>query len=359
MVPCRMGLVFHWRLPKGGETSGESRASGETLARTGLPDLDRQSHFCRTAEQLGLQGVLIDIGAANPDPLLLAAGLGPLTESIEFIVACRSGLWHPTTFVQQLNTLSVLVGGRVSVNVVAGHSPVEQAFYGDFLEHDQRYDRTEEFLALCHALWRREDAVDHAGRYYEVRGARLNTPFAGERGSPYLFIAGGSAAAQDVAIRQGSCWMRLADTPTQIAEDARPVLAAGKQVGLRMSTICRPTHARAVAAARELVHETDAQRDQGAEAKFVQDSDSISIRAAFRLAEHEWLTPTLWTGAVRSHGAPAMSLVGSPREIADALLEYGRAGVSQFILSGWPKLDEMIVFGREVLPLIREAEQAR
>ena len=86
--------------------------------------------------------------------------------------------------------------------------------------------------------------------------------------------------------------------------------------------------------------------------------DRHALVAAYRLAEQEWLTETLWTGAVRSHGAPAMSLVGSPREIADALLEYGRAGVSHFILSGWPKLDEMIVFGREVLPLIREAERA-
>jgi alkanesulfonate monooxygenase len=136
------------------------------------------------------------------------------------------------------------------------------------------------------------------------------------------------------------------------------VLAAGKQVGLRMSTICRPTRAQALAAARELVADIDPQRDSGAEANFVRDSDSVSIRAAYRLAEEEWLTPTLWTGAVRSHGAPAMSLVGSPREVADALLEYGRAGVSHFILSGWPKLDEMAFFGREVLPLIREAEQA-
>ena len=351
-----MPLTFHWRLPKGGETSGESRARGETLDRTGLPDLGPQSSFCRAAEQLGLSGVLVDIGAANPDPLLLAAGLGPLTSSIEFIVACRSGLWHPTTFVQQLNTLSALVGGRVSINVVAGHSPAEQAFYGDFLDHDQRYARTEEFLALCHALWRR-DPVDHEGPHYRVRGAALNTPFhSSQRRAPYLFIAGGSSQAQTLAIREGDCWMRLADTPARVAEDARPVLAAGKQVGLRMSIICRPTRAQALDAARALLADLDPGLDRRAEAQFVAGSDSVSIRASFRLAADEWLTPTLWTGAVRSHGAPAMSLVGSPREVADALLEYGRAGVSQFILSGWSKLDAMQIFGREVLPLIRAAE---
>ena len=34
-----------------------------------------------------------------------------------------------------------------------------------------------------------------------------------------------------------------------------------------------------------------------------------------------------------------------------------RIGVTQFIISGWPKLDEMVIFGREVLPLVRDAEQ--
>jgi alkanesulfonate monooxygenase len=69
----------------------------------------------------------------------------------------------------------------------------------------------------------------------------------------------------------------------------------------------------------------------------------------------------LWTGAVRSHGAPAMSIVGTPDEVAQAFIEYGQVGVTQFILSGWPKLQEMEIFGEEVLPLIRqrEAELAR
>ena len=38
-------------------------------------------------------------------------------------------------------------------------------------------------------------------------------------------------------------------------------------------------------------------------------------------------------------------------------LDYKRIGVSQFIISGWPKLDEMIIFGHEVLPLVRQAEE--
>lgn len=353
-----MKLTFHWRMPKGGETSGESRGLGEELAATGLPDLANQIAFSQRAEQLGIHGLLVDIGAANPDPLLLSAAIGLATREIELIVACRSGLWHPTTFVQQLNTLSALVGGRVSVNVVAGHSPAEQAFYGDFLTHDRRYARTEEFLALCHALWRRRGPVDFEGEFYRVVGAALNTPFVSrERTSPVLFVAGGSQQAHDLAIAQGTCWMRLGDRPDRVAESGRAVLAAGKQIGLRMAILCRPTREQALLAARALVAGADAD-EHPRETKFVHASDSVSIRTTYELAADEWLTPTLWTGAVRSHGAPAMALVGSPQEVADALIEFGRAGVSHFILSGWPKLDEMVFFGEQVLPLVRAAEGA-
>jgi alkanesulfonate monooxygenase len=48
--------------------------------------------------------------------------------------------------------------------------------------------------------------------------------------------------------------------------------------------------------------------------------------------------------------------LGTPREVADAFLEYKRIGVTDFIISGWPELDEADTFGREVLPLVREGE---
>jgi alkanesulfonate monooxygenase len=70
------------------------------------------------------------------------------------------------------------------------------------------------------------------------------------------------------------------------------------------------------------------------------------------------LRPWLWTGLVRSHGAAGMALVGDPDELASALLEYGRAGVSQFIISGWPKLEEMQFFGEHVVPRVRAREAA-
>ena len=118
-----------------------------------MPDLEAQAEFCRQAEASGIDSLLTAFGYYMPDPMLLATALGLVTERIKFIVAYRPGLLSPTLFVQQVNTLSALTNGRVSLNIVAGHSQKEQGYYGDWLEHDARYQRAEEFLAICHAFW--------------------------------------------------------------------------------------------------------------------------------------------------------------------------------------------------------------
>ena len=67
-----------------------------------------------------------------------------------------------------------------------------------------------------------------------------------------------------------------------------------------------------------------------------------------------WLNRSLWTGLVPHYGPVWTTLLGSPQEIAEAFLEYERIGVTEFIISGWPEVDTVNVFGREVLPLVRE-----
>ena len=355
-----MQLKFHWRLLQGGERSAETRSAATSRKATGLPDLQAQIDFCRTAERLGIHGVLTDFGASKPDSIVLATALGLSTSKIEFIIAYRSGLIAPTSFVQQINTLSALINGRLSLNIVAGHSPEEQAYYGDMLPHDQRYARTSEFLEVCRALWHGNGPVTYHGQYYQTKDTRLNTPFvAGERSFPEIFIAGGSKEAQGLAIRCGTLWMQIADTPEKLRESVQPVLAAGKEVGLRMAVIARPTREEAVRAAHDLVSGLDPSlHEKQRENRFVKESDSVSIRATYATAARvEWLNRYLWMGAVSTHGAATVCLVGSPEEVADAIMDYKAIGVSQFILSGWPKLEEMVFFGEHVLPLVRKKEQ--
>jgi alkanesulfonate monooxygenase len=56
------------------------------------------------------------------------------------------------------------------------------------------------------------------------------------------------------------------------------------------------------------------------------------------------------------YGPVWTSLVGTPDEIAKAFLDYQSIGITKFIISGCPELDEIATFGRQVLPLVREAE---
>jgi alkanesulfonate monooxygenase len=83
------------------------------------------------------------------------------------------------------------------------------------------------------------------------------------------------------------------------------------------------------------------------------------MRDTYALGKEEWLAPWLWAGLVESLGAPSVCLVGTPQEVADGLLEFKAVGVSQFILSGWPGGEELLRFGRDVLPLVRAAEVVR
>jgi alkanesulfonate monooxygenase len=353
-------LKFHWRLLQGGETGSASRAAMALQPETARPDPVAQLAFCRLAEDFGFTGLLVDIGAAKPDPIVLASALGLGTRSIEFIIACRSGLQSPAIFAQQINTLSALANGRISLNVVAGHSPAEQRFYGDFLDHEERYARTAEFLAICDAFWRHDNPVNYRGRYYAVENGVLGSTFVSQRGHrPELLIAGGSAPARELAIAHGDCWMRLPEPLAALEAASRPVLAAGRTVGLRHSIIGARTRAEALEIAYELRGGADRTvPDRQLEGNFIARSDSTSFKAMYQVAEStEWLTPVLWTGLVRSHGAPAIALVGSADEIAAALIDFKHAGASQFILSGWPKAQSMQFFGEEVMPRVRRLEQ--
>jgi alkanesulfonate monooxygenase len=350
-------LRFHWRLPYAGETSGLAMADQSSAPVIGLPDPDLQASFCLHAEESGIDALLVDFGFAKPDPMLLAAVLGRATEKIKFILAYRSGLFSPTMFVQQINTLSALIQGRILLNIVAGYSPDEQRAYGDFLSHDERYERTGEFLAVCRSFWE-DSEVNYSGKHYHIEKGSLKTPFvAPDRRFPEIIIGGGSAPAQQLAISQGTCWMQMADTPEKIQQACASALAHGIEAGVRVCLIVRPTHDEALDAAQALLAGNDHGRKLAGGREFFAKTDSISFKNAYQLGGTEWLTPTLWTGAVRVLGPTAIALVGSPEEVAAAILDYKKIGVSQFIFSGWPKLDEMVYFGRSVLPLVRQKEQ--
>jgi len=348
-------------LPKGGEVAMKTPQETNRVLTTkstspaAVPDMEGWVKFARRAEESGIESVLLSFSRYEPDTILIACAVGQATTKLKFIVAYRMGLMQPTTFVQQINTLSGLIGGRVALNVVAGSSMAEQRGYGDFLDHDERYARAEEFLEICGSFWRSDNEVDFTGKYCRVEGGKLHTPFlAPDRKAPEIYVSGHSEQAQQLALTRGSSWLRLIDTPEKLAPMVGGFREQGIEVSLRLGIICRPTHEEALSAGRAMLPGEEIGKEERA---ILSKSDSQTLKQALAAADDVgWLNRNLWAGLVPYYGSSAMTLLGSYEDLAERFLEYKRIGITQFIISGWPKLDEMVIFGREVLPLVRKAE---
>ncbi|HWO00092.1 MAG TPA: LLM class flavin-dependent oxidoreductase [Blastocatellia bacterium] len=359
-----MNLRFHWMLPKGGEVAVDAPQTPREAARYRIlstasdslaprPDMTGWVHFARHAEEAGIDSVLISFSRYEPEPLIVSCALGRATTKLKFIAAFRSGLMQPTSFVQQVNTISGLIEGRLSLNIVAGSSTLEQHGYGDFLAHDERYARAEEFLAVCNAFWREKGGVDFDGRYYRVEQGKLHTPFlAPDRTAPEIYVSGHSEQSERLAYSQGSCWLRVIDTPEKLEPVVARARARGVSVCLRLGLICKPTREEAVAVIEALLPD-----DKRESTTTLKDDSQMYKEGKAVASDSYWLNSSLWTGFVPHYGPVWTTLLGTPRELADAFLAYRRIGVTEFIISGWPEVDTVDVFGQQVLPLVRDVER--
>jgi len=345
-------LRFHWSMSSVGE---KWRGAKSRAAQSGIPDLEAHVDFCRRAEACGIDSVLTAFGFHRADPIVLASALGMLTTKIKFMVAVRSGICSPTLLVQQVNTLSALTNGRICLNVVGGHTPNEQRGYGDFLSHDDRYARTDEFLTVCRAFWEGDGPVNFKGNYYHIENGKLNTPFvAADRAGPEIFLGGSSPQAFGLAARHADCLWTLPRRPEELATRIKTVLESGTEVGILVSIIARPSRKEALSAAQSMLAEVG-DRARKTHQDFSRVSDSVAFTSTLALAEEsssDWLTAWLWTGAVPYLGAPAIALVGSYDEVTEGILEFIKAGVTQFLFLGWPDVPEMTAFNEEVRPRV-------
>ncbi len=67
------------------------------------------------------------------------------------------------------------------------------------------------------------------------------------------------------------------------------------------------------------------------------------------------VSPNWWAGIGLVREGVGTALVGDPAEVAEWLAEYTAVGIDEFILSGYPHLQEALRFGEHVLPLVRSS----
>jgi alkanesulfonate monooxygenase len=358
-----MSLQFHWFLPTYGDSrnlvgGGHGVATGATgSARPAT--LAYLGQIARSAEQLGFVGALTPTGAWCEDAWLTTAMLAESTERLKFLVAFRPGLVSPTLAAQMAATFQRHSGQRLLLNVVTGGESHEQRAYGDFLDKDARYQRTDEFLHVVRSLWRGE-SVDFQGEHVHVESAsltRVPSPV------PEIYFGGSSPAAGRVAAEHVDVYLTWGEPPSAVAEKLAWIRSLAQEqgrtlrFGIRMHVISRDTSEAAWAEARRLLDALDQDTINKVQSGLSR-SESEGQRRMLDLhrgsTDDLEIYPNLWAGVGLVRGGAGTALVGSHEEVADRIAEYHALGIDEFVLSGHPHLEEAYWFGEGVLPLLRQ-----
>lgn len=281
-----------------------------------------------------------------------------MTERLRFLVAFRPGLVSPTLAAQMAATFQRVSGNRLLLNVVTGGDDVEQRRFGDFLGKDDRYVRAGEYLDVVRRAWEGEP-VDFEGRFVHVEGAHVPNP-ASE--APGIYLGGSSPGALDVAARYADVYLTWGEPPAQVAEKLARVRAAADRAGrelrfgIRLHAIARDTSEEAWAEADKLLAGIDEASIERAQAT-LRASQSEGQKRMLDLhrgrTDNLEIYPNLWAGVGLVRGGAGTALVGSHQEVADRIAEYHDLGIEEFVLSGYPHLEEAYRVGEGVIPELR------
>lgn len=324
--------------------------------------LEYLAQVATAAEEAGFANILVPCGTHCIDAWTTAGALSSRTKKIRFLVAFRPGITGPVYAAQQANSLDYLTGGRCTLNVVTGSTPVDQKRYGDFLPHEARYARTAEFLDVVRRLWRSDGPVDYKGKFFEIEGASI-FPDRVTRPHPAVFLAGSSDAGKRVAWEHGDVHVMYAAEPEVVAKDVAEGVERSQEFGrarplrygIRHLVCVRETRKEAVRAAEALIAESDISHT-GTWADMKNNTESTGQMRVNEMGSRGslWITDTIWMGVNRVRGGAGTMFVGTPDMVAGVIREYYDAGVRHFIMNGWPHREEAEIFGREVLPLLRD-----
>ncbi len=184
------------------------------------------------------------------DPVALLGAIAGATTRLGLAATVSTGPHHPYAVVRQLSTLDYMSGGRVGWNIVTGHLRGEHRAYGlQELPHDERYDRAEEYMEICYALWNSvgEGAVladkasgifadpskvakiAHQGKYFNCNTVAPTLP--SPQGRPVLFQAGSSGRGQQFAMKHADVVFAIQPNVAGMKKFMTDFNAAAAQLG--------------------------------------------------------------------------------------------------------------------------------
>jgi alkanesulfonate monooxygenase len=341
----------------------------EITARSGSSfDKDYTLRLALAHEEHGWDRVLFAYASGAPDPNAAAAYIASKTQKLQLLLAHRPNVSYPTFAAKTFATIDQISDGRVTVHFITGGTDHEQQREGDFLTHDERYTRTQEYMGIVKKAWTSREPFDHEGQHYRfadfvsdvfpVQQPRPSLSFGGS--SPAAYRAGGAEA--DIYCLWGE---PLANTAEQIESVKAAATAAGRDDTPKIQVAFRPiiaaTEEKAWAKANDIVGRIEARvaANGGALSRrrpMKDPENSGSQRLLAIAAEGERFDRALWTrtAAVTGGSGNSNALVGTPDTVARAILDYIDLGVDIISMRGYDLFNDAIDIGRHVIPVVRE-----
>jgi alkanesulfonate monooxygenase len=348
--------------------------SSESLAPSGptvQPDFVKA--FAQAQEDGDFDKVLIAYHSSTGDGFVVAQHAAQHTEKLGLLIAHRPGFVAPTVAARKFATLDQFTGGRVSVNIISGGDDAEQRRDGDYLSHDERYARTGEFIDILKKTWTSTTPFSYSGDYYRLED-NLSTVRPVQSPHIPVFFSGSSDAAVKVGARTADTYMlwaeSLAGTKDQVTRIRAAAAAQGRETPLRFSLSVRPiiapTEAQAWEKAEGILADAkrlraDSDTHFGRRARPGGPQNIGSLRLLDTAAQGKVVDKRLWTEIAQLTGASGNStaLVGTPDQVAEALLDYYDLGIETILVRGFNPLGDAIDYGRELIPLVRKAVAER
>ncbi|MDZ5472977.1 LLM class flavin-dependent oxidoreductase [Bacillus sp. 31A1R] len=317
------------------------------------PTFEYAKKVIQSAEKWGYDTTLIaelylnDIKGPEHDSLeawSTAAALAAVTEKIEIMTAVRPGFHNPAVTAKMAANIDQISNGRFTLNVVSAWWEEEARQYGGiFTEHDERYDRTEEFIDVLKGLWT-EDVFNYEGKYYSIKNAHL-APKPVQRPNPILYAGGESPRGKQTIVNTCDAYVMHGGTVEEIQEKVNGMKDLREQAertplssfGMAAYIICRDTEEEAQA---ELTRITDV-KESSAYAGYKDFVGKSQLEQQVKLYDY----------SVSNRGLRP-NLVGTPEQIADRILSYEEAGLDLLLLQFSPQLEEMERFAKDVMPLV-------
>jgi alkanesulfonate monooxygenase len=365
---------------------------GPVVDWTDGPVIDRDYliDISRAHEGAGFDRVLVGYGAVGPEGWAVASSVLDHTDHLKVLVAHRPGFVQPALLARKAATLDHLTGGgRIAIHFITGGDEADQRREGDFVPHDARYRRTGEVMSIVRRMWEEDSPFDYEGEFFRYEGAFTSVKPVSPGGIP-LYFAGASPAAIEVGAAQADVYAFWGEPRAAVVERMGPIVQKAAQSGrqLRFSISLRPIIADTEAEAwekAEWIAEKTAERIELAKERMAGRKDSyeglggtanatLSVdrdtsgttsvgrkRLIAMSAEREVYDERLWMKVANLTGAAGNStaLVGTPEQVAEAMLRYYDIGCTTLLLKGFDPVPDAIEFGKELLPMVREGVEHR